>query len=394
MSRCRSFRYLLSPTSRQRAALDGLLDLQRELYNAALEERRGAWRWEHRSVSYIDQCRTLTELRVVDPVVHEAGVTVSRGTLRRLDRAFQAFYRRCRTGRTPGYPRFQGRDRFCSLQWEDRGGWRLDPDARRLHLHGVGAVKTRLHRPVRGVPKAITVKREGRRWWVSIRCADVPARPLPKTGRQVGIDLGVRALVATSDGLLLDNPAPGRRGARRLAAAQRDLAAKQRGSKRRRRARERVAAAHRHIGNCRADALHQLSRQLVNRYDLIVHEDLQIDNLVRRPTPRPDGAGGFEPNGAAAKTALNRSIHDAGWGTLLAMITYKAEEAGRSVIAVEPRNTSRTCAHCGHCSTGNRHDAEFRCQACGHHDHADVNAAINILRAGRAQQQTSCAGSN
>jgi putative transposase len=386
VSRCRSVKYLLTPTVRQRAGLVGLLGLQCELYNAALEERRGAWRWEHRSVSYVDQCRTLTTLRGVRPEVLSAGVTLCRGTLRRLDWAFAAFYRRCLAGQRPGYPRFRSWSRWDSLQWEDHNGWRLDPGAKRLHLMGVGGIKMRLHRPIRGIPKAITVRREGRRWWVTIRCTDVPAEPLPATGRQVGIDLGVTVLVATSDGTLITNDRHAQRAADRLARAQRDLATKQRGSQHRRRAVERVAAAHRRVRNRRADTLHQLSRRLVNDHDLIVHEQLAVANLVRRPKPRPDGAGGYEPNGATAKTGLNRCIHDAGWGHLLAMIAYKAESAGRTVIAVDPRNTSRTCADCGHVSAGNRRGAVFECQACGHQAHADTNAAINILRAGRAQQ--------
>ena len=230
------------------------------------------------------------------------------------------------------------------------------------------------------------MRREGRRWWVTIRCVDVPAEPLPATGRQVGIDLGVNILMATSDGALITNDRHAQRAAHQLARAQRALATKQRGSQHRRRAVERVAAAHRRARNRRTDTLHQLSRQLVNDYDLIVHEQLAIANLVRRPRPRPDRAGGYAPNGAAAKAGLNRCIHDAGWGQLLAMITYKAESAGRTVIAVDPRNTSRTCADCGHISAGNRRGAVFECQACGHQAHADTNAAINILRAGRAQQ--------
>ena len=252
----------------------------------------------------------------------------------------------------------------------------------------------RLHRPIRGTPKAITVRREGRRWWITIRCTDVPAEPLPATGRQVGIDLGVTVLVATSDGALITNDRHGHRSANRLARAQQDLATKQRGSQHRRRAVERVAAVHRRIRNRRANTLHQLSRQLVNDHDLVVHEQLAVANLVRRPKPRPDEAGGYEPNGAAAKTGLNRCIHDAGWGQLLAMITYKAESAGRTVIAVDPRNTSRTCTDCGHVSAGNRRGAVFECQACGHQAHADTNAAINILRAGRAQQPKAAQGRN
>jgi putative transposase len=394
VGRCRSFRFSLSPTVRQRAALDALLDAQRELYNAALEERRGAWKWEHRGVTYRDQCRTLTALRDVRPQILASGVTVCRGTLRRLDRAFAGFYRRCRAGQRPGYPRFRSPRRWRSVQWEDRSGWRLDHAGRRLHLMGVGGIKVRLHRPIRGVPKAITVRREGRRWWVTLRCVDVPAEPLPPTGRKAGIDVGVTVLVATSDGTLVTNDRHAQRAAPRLAQAQRHLATKQRGSNHRRRAVERVAAAHRRVRNQRADTLHQLSRHLVNDYDLIVHERLVIPNLVRRPKPRPGGTVGHAPNGATAKAGLNRCIHDAGWGRLLAMIAYKAESAGRTVIAVEPRNTSRTCAHCGHISAGNRHGAVFRCRACGHEAHADTNAAVNILRAGRAQQHIAAQGRN
>ena len=309
-----------------------------------------------------------------------------RGTLRRLDWAFAGFYRRCRAGQTPGFPRFRPRSRWDSLQYEDRSGWRLDPASRRLHLMGIGGIKVRLHRPLRGTPKAVTVRREGRRWWVSIRCVDVPAEPLPLTGREIGIDLGVTVLVATSDGGLLTNDRHAQHAAARLARAQQALATKHRGSQRRRQAVERVAAAHRRVRSRRADTLHELSRRLVDDYDLIVHEALPISNLTRRPQPRPDDAGGYLANGSAAKAGLNRCIHDAGWGQLLAMIAYKAESAGREVIAVDPRNTSRTCAHCGHVSAGNRRGAVFECLACGHRAHADTNAAINILRAGRAQQ--------
>jgi putative transposase len=389
MGRCRSFRFVLYPTAGQRVSLERLVGQQCELYNAALEERRGAWRWERRSVSYVDQCRTLTGLREVRPEVLEFGVKVCRGTLKRLDRAFEAFYRRCRAGQPPGYPRFRSAARFDSVQWEDRSGWGLDLEQRRLRLLGVGHVKVRLHRSLRGTAKAITVRREGRRWWVSIRCVDVPAVPLPSTGRQVGIDLGVCAQLATSDGELVTEGRYGRRAATRLTAAQADLASKRRGSKRRQRARERVGAAHRKIRNQRHNLAHQVSRALVNQYDLIVHEDLHVAAMVRRPKPRRAKDGAYLPNGAAAKAGLNRSIHDAGWGQLLSLIAYKAEEAGRDVIAVDPRHTSQRCAHCGYTAAANRRtQAEFCCQACGHVAHADINAAINILRAGRAQQAT------
>jgi putative transposase len=282
MSRCRSFRYLLQPTVRQRAALERLLPLQCELYNAALEERRGMWKWERRSVSYVEQCRTLTELRQLCPEVLDYRTVVCRGTLKRLDRAFAVFYRRCRAGQTPGFPRFKSFLRWDSVQWENTSGWRLDADRRRLHVLGVGDVKLRLHRPLRGIPKAVTVARQGRRWWVTVRCVDVPAQPLPATGREVGIDLGVCALVATSDGELVTEGRYGRQAAEKLARAQQALASKRRASHRRRRAAERVGATHRRVHNQRKDLAHKLSRRVVNDYDIIVHENLKIVNMVRR----------------------------------------------------------------------------------------------------------------
>jgi putative transposase len=385
--RYRTYRYLLQPTSRQRTGLEAVLRVHCELYNAALEERRGAWAWERRSVSYVDQTRTLTELRALRPEVLACGVTVCRGTLQRLDRAFAAFYRRCRAGEQPGFPRFKSARRFDSVQWEDTDGWRLKTEEGRLYLYGIGHLKVRLHRPLRGTPKAITVRREGRRWWVSMRCVDVPATPLPSTGREVGLDLGVRSEVATSDGQLVAADRPLTHSAERLALAQRALASKRRGSRRRAQAAARVGAIHRQVANQRRDFAHQLSRSLVNSYDLIVHEDLQIPNMVRRPRPRKDEDGSCRANGAKAKGGLNRSIHDAGWGQLLSFLAYKVEETGRELIAVDPRYTSQRCPSCGHVEAANRcSQAEFRCCACGHAAQADVNAAQNILRAGRARR--------
>ena len=371
------------------------LDCQRELYNAALEERIGAWKWNSRSVSYFDQCRTLTGLSDERPDVVASGITLCRGTLKRLDRTFADFYRRVKGGKNPGFPRFKPAARFDSLQWEDTGGWKVKGEDRRLYLLGIGEVRANYHRPLVGTPKAITVKREGTKWWLSVRCVNVPEAPLTSTGREVGLDLGVINLVATSNGELIPCEQFGSRSRDQLTLAQRKLSTKQRGSIRRRRQVQVVAQLHRKIANQRRNAAHQLSRRLVNDYDLIVIEDLAIRNMVRKPAAKPDpqAPGRYLPNGAAAKAGLNRSIHDAGWGTLASMLSYKAESAGRIVVKVDPRHTSQTCAECHHVEAGNRvNQAEFRCLKCGHSAHADTNAARNILRAGRARQALACAG--
>ncbi len=214
------------------------------------------------------------------------------------------------------------------------------------------------------------------------------------------MDLGICALLATSTGELVCEGRYAKRATEALARTQRELSNKVRGSNRRKRAVERVARAHRLVAYQRRDLAHKLSRRLVNTFDLICCEDLEIANMTRRPRPKKDPEGGFSPSGARAKAGLNRSIHDAGWGVILAMLAYKAEDAGRQFVVVDPRHTSQRCAESGHTDGGNRQNqALFVCRACGHRDHADTNAAKNILRAGRAlrdecsQELASCAGS-
>jgi putative transposase len=390
----RAYKFLLRPTRKQEAALSACLEDTRQLYNAALEERREAWRTGRHQVTFYCQDAQLKEIRAGDPEQFGRwAFGCERAAIRRLDRAFQGFFKRVRAGDMPGYPRFKGRGWWDSIEWPAyKGGARWDsvphPKVTRVFLAGIGHVRVHQHRAVKGRVKTITAKREGGRWYVVLSCDDVPAEPLEPTGSQVGIDMGVASFLSASDGTRLPNRRHLSATARRLAAAQRDLARKKRGSSRRRKAAGKVAGLHGKVRRQRLDHAHKTALKLVRDHDLIVHEDLQITNMTARPRPRPDGNGGHEPNGAAAKAGLNRSINDAGWGIFLRILSAKAESAGRQVIAVNPRHTSQRCAHCGHTAAGNRvTQAAFRCLACGHQAHADVNAARNILRAGLALQE-------
>lgn len=390
----RSYKFLLRPTSRQAAVLGEMLEDHRQLYNAALEERREAWRMRKASVTFYAQTNQLPEIRDADPDIQGRWSAASQQrTLRRLDRAFQAFFWRCKAGQKPGYPRFKGRGWFDSVEWPQHGhGCKWDsvphPTVTRVYLLGIGHVRVHQHRPVKGRIKTITVRREGLRWYVVLSCDDVPAEILPDTGAVVGIDVGIASFLTTSDGRHVPNPRPLASAAARLAAAQQSLARKKRGSNRRRTAVRKVAALHGKVRRTRLDHAHKTALTLVRDHDVIAHEALQVANMVRCPKPRPAEDGTYELNGAAAKSGLNRSIHDAGWGVFLEMLHAKAESAGRIVIEVNPRNTSRMCAPCGHIAEGNRpSQAEFRCLSCGHEAHADVNAAINVLRAGLARQE-------
>ncbi|GAB4911453.1 RNA-guided endonuclease InsQ/TnpB family protein [Mycobacterium avium] len=240
---------------------------------------------------------------------------------------------------------------------------------------------------VMGCVKTIQVKRQGRRWMLVLSCDDVPSDPLPTTGRQAGIDVGIASFATTSDGEHIDNPRWGRNAGDRLAAAQQRLQRAKRRSKNRERKRETVAARHRKIANQRKDFHHKQARTLVARYDLLAVEGLTITNMLRRakPVPDPDNPGQYLANGAAAKSGLSRSISDAGWGRFVSILRAKAEEAGRIWIEVDPRHTSDGCEKCGYAAAENRvTQADFVCQRCSHRAHADEMAARNILRAGLA----------
>ena len=267
--------------------MDGL----RELYNAALQERRDAWRASQTRISYGDQSAQLSEIRALRTDLAVWSFSSQQATLRRLNRAFEGFFRRVKAGARPGYPRFKGKARFDSVEWpKDGDGARWHPDTPRVYLQGIGHVKVSAHRDVLGRVKTIQVRREGRRWMLILSCDDVPTTPMPATGRQVGIDVGIASFATTSDGDHVHNPRWARTAAARLSAAQQRLARANRGSHNRALRRETVAARYRTIANQRRDFHHKTARTLVQTYDLIAVEDLAITNMVRRAKPVPDPA--------------------------------------------------------------------------------------------------------
>lgn len=381
--------------------LTGMLDDHRALYNAALEERREAYRRRQISIRYGDQSAQLKQIRAADPDGQGRwSFTSQQQTLRRLNRAFEAFFRRVKNGERAGYPRFKGRGWFDTVTFVEGDGAKWDsqphhPSVTFVKLHGVGHVRVHQHRPVRGRVKQVEVKREGSRWYVIVSCEEVPAELLPATGRQVGVDVGVVHFATVSEPIEgitdadghIANPRYLQAAGEELATAQRAHARTRRGSKRRRKAAQRIARTHRKVSRQRADHAHKTALALVRAADVVAVEDLKIKNMTKSPAPRPDPgqAGAFLPNGSAAKAGLNRSILDAGWGVFLGILAYKAESAGRRLIPVNPRDTSRTCPApgCGHVSADNRRtQADFLCVRCGHTANADVVGASNILRAG------------
>ncbi|MFD8086986.1 RNA-guided endonuclease InsQ/TnpB family protein [Kitasatospora sp. NPDC059722] len=393
----RAYKFLMRPTVGQQGALAGMLRDHCSLYNAALQERRDAYRHVSKTmVRYGEQSAQLKDIRAFDPECHGRwSFSSQQATLRRLDKAFAAFFRRVKSGDKPGYPRFRSDKRFDTVEWpKDGDGCRWDSTPHdpvtRVRLQGIGHIKVHRHRPVAGNVKTVSVKREGRRWYVILTAEQTRPEPLPVTGNAIGIDMGIANFLADSDGDFVPNPCHGRKAAAKLEAAQQALSRCKRGSKRRRKAVETVAGLHRKVRRRRLDHAHKTALGLVRGHDFIAHEDLRIRNMLRAPAPRPDPErpGGFLPNGAAAKAGLNRSISDAGWGVFLTILTAKAACAGRETMAVDPRNTSRQCPQCGHTTAENRPtQAVFRCTGCDYQAHADTVAAVNVLRAGLARRE-------
>jgi putative transposase len=390
----RTYRYRLYPTRGQAEALGAQVRFACDLYNAALEQRRDAYRRCGRSVGYHEQSRELTELRrTAAELCPPEGMNFwcQQEVLRRLDLAFAAFFRRLRRGEKPGYPRFKPRARFDTLAWTMKGnaGGVQVTDHRRVRLQGIGCVKVKWHRPIPTDATLgevrVTLKGSGRRArYYALIMVELPeSAPRPATGAVVGIDLGVRWLVSLSTGEQLHGPRARKVARGAVRRAQRRVARRRRGSRRRAKAAAQLARRRERERNRRSDAAHKLSRALVDRFDLIGHEDLRIANMVRsaRGTLNEPGAG------VAAKRMLNREIADQGWSMLLSFLAYKAEEAGRRVVRVKPAGTSRTCAACGRVDARSRSGERFRCAGCGHADDADVNAAKVILARALAHEE-------
>ena len=370
-------------TRQQREALETALETSRLLYNAALEERSGAWGKAKLRIGYPDQCRSLTMLSG-DPSLHGLAVALLRWPLRRLDQAFKGFFGRVRKGQSPGFPRFRSFTRWRSFGYSDHSGWKLV--GRRLELSRIGVFRLALHRRLEGELRSLIIRREGRKWFALITFELANAQHHP--GAAIGIDLGLTRLATLSNGEILANARVGKRRSRLIAATSRALARARRGSKRRLRLKQRLAGLRRREANARSTYLHQQSAALIRRYATIIVEDLAIQNMMR------SAKGTLEQPGTrvAQKCGLNRSIADAGWGKFLNYLAYKAERAGGQLIRVKPHHTSNLCSRCQQLTPSTIGD-DYRCGYCGLLIDRDHNAALNILGRGIVTPATAAAQS-
>jgi putative transposase len=334
------------------------------LYNRLLDERIHAYKLEGKTLTYGEQANTLRERKQHIPGLKEVYSQVLQDVARRIDKTYQSFFRRIRNGERAGFPRFKPQTRYDSFTYPQSG---FVLGGKHIDLSKIGHVRIKLHRQPQGIIKTCTITKKNGRYYACLSC-EIEAQLLPETNRRIGVDLGVKHLAATSDGQFFEAPNCLRNNEAKLKRQQKSVARKQRGANRRRKAVAVLARQHERVANQRKDYAHKVSRMLVDNYDLIAFEDLNVQGLMKNHH-------------------LAKSITDAGWNGLVQLVMYKAESAGRQVVWVDPRQTSQKCSTCHEIVKKTLAERIHRCHHCGTELDRDVNAAINILA--RAIRQVS-----
>ncbi len=356
----RSFKYRLYPNTQQRRALDPILEIHRQLYNAALQERREAWKRCRVSICYTDQANQLKEIREFDEDAAWLNYSSIQQTLRRLDKAFEAFFHRVKNGDNPGYPRFKGKGQFKSVCYVYRDGLRLKDG--RLYVQNVGEMRIFQHRPIHedSEIKMAIVKRDRVGNWYVIFQVELPDVEFVPNGKpDVGLDIGLEYFLSLSTGEQIENPRWFREAEEKLALLYRKWSRCKDGSRRYKELTRQIAKFHQDIANRRRDFQHKLSCRLVNEFGLIVHEDLNVNGLCR--------------------SQVSKSMGDAAWAQFLMMLDYKAVSAGSRVIGIDPNGTSQICPMCGCVVPKSLSDRWHICPHCGYVAPRDVASAQVVL---------------
>jgi len=363
----RTFQYRLYPTQSQEQALQVQLDVSRNVYNMALENRKVAWEHEEKRIGKREGYLLAKQYKKTFLQAKTVHSHVLQVAIEDLDRAFKAFFRRVKAGETPGYPRFKSYKRWDSIGFKQYGNG-FSIDGRRLKVSGVGRIHVCWHRPYQGDIKTCRIIRNAGKWYVSLVCETADPVPLPPTGQVIGIDMGINALITTSEGEQVHNPRWYRQAQSELRLKQRKLQRAQKGGNQRKKKLLDVQRQHHHIKNQRKDFFDKLVYKLIHGYDMIVIEDLKIANMVKNHH-------------------LSKSILDAGWGYFKKRLLDKAVDAGREVLLVDPAYTSKCCSNCGAVFEGMTLAQRWVACDCDLSLDRDHNAAVNILnRAGRVRE--------
>lgn len=356
----KTFKYRLQPSRAQRTQLLRTLELCCWVYNKTLATRKDSWECEGKTLSLYDTNKMLTLWKREYPELMGVYAQVLQNVQERVDLALKAFFRRVKAGEKPGYPRFRGHGWYDSFTFKQDGFKLLDKG---LFLSKIGIVKIIRHRPIEGLIKTLTIQRDTVGNWYACFVCEVKPEHLPFNEFAIGIDMGLECLAKLSNGDEIANPRFFRLAEKELAKAQRKLSKAEKGTPERARYQKAVTHIHQRIANRRKNFAHQRTRELVNSFGFLAFENLHIKNMLQNHR-------------------LAKSISDAAWNQLIMYTTYKAENAGRVVILVNPRNSSKICSCCGTLVEKSLSIRVHECPICGLIMDRDQNAAINILGLG------------
>lgn len=383
----RKVTFKLYPNAREAERLTGWVRLHCELYNAALEERIDAYRKHGKSVSYYDQQNVLPEIKADRPELVELGSHALQQTLRKLDLAFQAFFRRIKAGQTPGFPRFKANKRFSGFCYPDPAGWKLMQNGGRGATLRIGSSKDAMSIRARGrhrfgdgaKPNDLTITGKNGKWFASVTLrVSEEACARARTGdAHRGVDFGLNDWATFDNGETIANPRFVRNELPRLVELQREQARKKRGSLRYQRLSSQVAKLHEHIGNLRRDFLHKETTCMVKTCVILAAEELRTANMSRSAKGTQDRPGRM----VKQKAGLNREILSAGLSMAYQMLAYKAVEAGTRLHVSNTRQLkpSQRCAACWEIVPKTLAQRTHECPHCGHTAPRDQNAASVVL---------------
>jgi putative transposase len=362
----KTFKYRIYANRETLVKADNWLALCCNLYNSALANRIYAYRYKRDSISGYSQMAELPDIKESMPEYKQVGSQVLQQVLGRLDLSFKAFFKRNKRGEKAGFPRFKSKRRYDSFTLKV-SGWELD--GKYLSIRNIGRFKLRLSREIQGDIKTIIIRRTStNKWYACFSCANVPEKRLPKSDKAIGIDVGIKSFLTDSEGNKVENPKFLKHSLKELKIRQRKLARAKNGSNRRKDTRLQLAKCYEKVANQRKDFHQKLANEYVKDYGTIKVENLQIRNMVKNHK-------------------LAREINDCAWGQFFEILSYKAEEAGRKVIKVNPRNTSKMCSNCGELNHELKlSDRTWTCLICGTIHDRDTNAAINIQGVGQTHQ--------
>ncbi len=365
-----AYKFRMYPNKQQEAMLDLTLETCRHLYNTALANRKNCYELEGISRSYEDQAATLTLEKKEGR--WQVFSQVSQDVLKRVDKAFKAFFRRVKAGEKPGYPRFKGKGWYKSFTYPQKG---FNLEGSKLTLSKIGSIRIFIHREVEGKIKICTIKKDSLGHWFAVLVVEIDNISLVEPKTAIGVDVGLKSLVALSTGDTIQYPRYYVQTQQKLAVAQRNLSRKKKGSANRRKAKAKVAKISQDVQHHRDEFLHQASRKLVDSADLIVFENLNISGMLKNHH-------------------LSKHIQDHAWGKLIQFAQSKAAKAGKIVELVGARYTSQKCSQCGIIVPKTLAERVHLCPNCGLEMDRDINASLNIrtlgLR-GRAYRDTAIA---